>query len=193
MPNGINEKVMKKTKVHMEADIEDLKSKIKSSGSSYLLDPNEEVTDEYAHFYFLGTHGGEEVIFDAILYTLRLQHESELFQQAEKKAVEKFPQYKKIQYEEDESGKLILQNELEEAIGLYMAEVMMCIEEEGSLKLKEHIDWDSEHNFGIGLDIGLHIEKVTPAVISKFVNDFNTDKLKLDPTLYSFQTHPRNS
>lgn len=169
---------------------ENIKSKILASGKSFIFDPEDEVTDEYAHFYFMGSHKGSEVVFDAVLYTLRLQHESELFEVAEHKAAQHFPEYKKICYEEDENGNLKSLDSLEEEIGLYMAEVIMELEEEDQIKVKEHVDFDLHHEFGVGLDIGLNIEKVTLPIIESFIRDFNANTLKLDDTLYSFQTQP---
>ncbi len=167
---------------------QDLIKKIKSSGQTFIFDDDDQLTDDYAHFYFLGPHEGQEVLFDTVLYTLRMQHESELFEIAEQQAVQHFPHYRKIQYEEDENGNLKTLEDQEEEIGLYMAEVMMELEEEGEVKVKEHVDLDLHHDCGIGLDVGLHIEKVTPKIVESFIRDFNADKLILDPGLYSFQT-----
>lgn len=50
------------------------------------------------------------------------------------------------------------------------------------------MEWDPNIDYGIGLDIGLNVEKITPKVIEKFIKDFNEETLKLDKTLYSFQT-----
>ncbi len=167
---------------------QDLISKLTSLGQPYILDSEDQFTDEYAHFYFLGTHEGNEALFDTVLYTLRMQHESELFEIAEHKAAQHFPHYKKIQYEEAENGNLKTLDNLEEEIGLYIAEVIMELEEEGEVKVKEHVDLDLQHDCGIGLDVGLHIDQVTPKIIESFIRDFNADKLTLDPGLYSFQT-----
>ena len=46
----------------------------------------DEHNDEYTHFYFIGLYEGREVIYDTVMYTLRLQHESELFEIAEHRA-----------------------------------------------------------------------------------------------------------
>lgn len=167
--------------------IEQYKDKIIAAKQGYILDDTDEHTDEYVHFYFIGKHNDAEVIFDCILYTLRFQHESELFDIAEHKAAQHFPQYKKIQYEEDENGNLKALDDLEEEIGLYMAEVMVELEEEGDVKVKEHVDLDLGHEFGIGLDVGLNVEVITPELIERFIKDFNADTLKLDNSLYSFQ------
>lgn len=165
--------------------IKEYKKKITASGKNFILD--DENSEEYAHFFFIGTHEGEEVIFDSVLYTLRLQHESELFDVAEQRAAKQFPGYERISYEEDENGDLKTLNNQEEEIGLFLAEVMVELQEEDSVKVSEHVDLDLDHEFGIGLDAGLHIEYVTPEIIQRFIVDFNADTLSLDDTLYSFQ------
>jgi hypothetical protein len=162
--------------------------KMAALGQSFIVDETDENTDEYVHFNFIGKHEDKDVVFDAVLYTLRLQHESEMFEIAEHRAAKHFPNYRKITYEEDENGNLSTLDDEEEEIGLFMAEVIMELEEEGTVKVKEHVDLDVHVDFGVALDIGLHVEKVTPAVIERFIQDFNNDTLKLDDTLYTFQT-----
>ena len=173
--------------------IRDYSLRMKALGLEYLLDEEDENTDEYAHFYFIGKFEGKDVIYDTAIYTLRLHHESELYEIAEHRAAKHFPEYKKITYEEDENGNLAALDPLEEEIGLYMAEVIMTLEEEESVKVKEHVDLDSNTDFGISLDVGLHVEKITPKVIEKFIKDFNEDTLQLDDTLYSFQTQDQEA
>jgi hypothetical protein len=173
--------------------IRDYSLRMKALGLEYLLDEEDENTDEYAHFYFIGKFEGKDVIYDTAIYTLRLHHESELYEIAEHRAAKHFPEYKKITYEEDENGNLAALDPLEEEIGLYMAEVIMTLEEEESVKVKEHVDLDSNTDFGISLDVGLHVEKITPKVIEKFIKDFNEDNLQLDDTLYSFQTQDQEA
>ncbi len=169
--------------------VSDYKRRMKALSSAFLPDENDENTHEYFHFYFTGKDDdGREVVYDAVMYTLRLQHESEMFEIAEHRAAKHFPDYKKITYEEDENGNLSALDDREEEIGLFMAEVIMELEEDGSVKVKEHVDMDVHVDFGIALDIGLHVEKITPSVVEKFINDFNSDSLQLDSTLYSFQT-----
>lgn len=168
--------------------IQQFKSKMTSLNQDFLLDEDDEQTDEYAHFQFIGFYEGKEVIYDAVMYTLRLQHESELFEIAEHRAAKHFPEYKKITYEEDENGNLAALDPLEEEIGLYIAEVIMELEEEEAVKVKEHVDMDPNTDFGVALDIGLHVEKITAREIEKFVRDFNDDTIQLDDSLYSFQT-----
>ena len=168
--------------------IEEYRKRMHSQGKNWLSDDDDENSDEYVHFYFIGLYEGKEVIYDSVMYTLRLQHESELFEIAEHRAAKHFPEYKKISYEEDENGNLENLDPLEEEIGLYMAEVIMELEEEEAVKVKEHVDMDPHTDFGVALDIGLHLEKITEKNIEKFITDFNEDTIRLDETLYSFQT-----
>ena len=53
--------------------------------------------------------------------------------------------------------------------------------------MREHVDMDRNVEFGISLDVGLHLEKIERKDIEKFVRDFNEDTISLDETLYSFQ------
>ncbi len=168
--------------------IQDYRDKMKALGTSYIEDEADERNDEYAHFYFVGLYEGREVIYDTVMYTLRLQHESELFEIAEHRAAQHFPEYRKITYEEDENGNLAALDPLEEEIGLFIAEVIMELEEEESVKVKEHVDLDINTDLGVALDVGLNREKITDADIEKFIRDFNEDTLDLDENLYSFQT-----
>lgn len=168
--------------------IQEYADKISISGKRYLMSAEDEMTDEMAHFYFIGEYEGKEVIFDTVLYTLRLQHESEVFEIAEQRAAKYFPDYEKITYEEDENGNLETLDEREEAIGMFMAEVILELEEEESVKVGEHIAYDPEADFGIGVDVGLNVEEISDAIINQFIEDHNSNSLKLDKTLYSFQT-----
>ena len=153
----------------------------------YIVVDSEENSDEFLNFYFIGVHEGKEVIYDAAIYTLRLQHESELYEIAEHEAAKRFSAFKKIQYEEDENGDMKALDREEEEIGLFMAEIILELEEEEAVKVKEHVDMDTNLDFGIGLDIGLNVTNITDDVVIKFITDFNEDKLVLDSTLYSFQ------
>ncbi|OEK04324.1 hypothetical protein [Roseivirga misakiensis] len=172
-------------------EIEKMRAEI-GSDQSYVVIESEDNSDDFMNFYFIGKHDGKEVIFDAALYTLRLQHSSEIHEMAEHKVAQKFPDFKKISYEEDENGDIEPLDDLEEEIGLYLTEVMDELEEEDAIKVSEHIDVDEHIDFGIGLDVGLNIEKVTHESIEKFIKDFNADAIKLDETLYSFQFDPED-
>jgi len=157
------------------------KLELEKNGQKYLaVDPGNN-SDEYFHFHFVGKHQQQDVIFDCILSTLRLEHESLLYELAEEKAMERFPNYSPTA-----DGKLA--NELEEEVGLYMAEVILEYQEGGDIKVQEFLEVDDSAEFGIGLDVGLQVETITPIVIERFINRFNEGSLQLDETLYTFQS-----
>jgi hypothetical protein len=184
---------MEQNKGYDPETIREYRTRMIGLGKSYLMDDEDENTDEYVHFYFIGKFEGKEVIYDAVIYTLRLHHESELYEIAEHRAAKHFPEFKKITYDEDENGNLEALDPLQEEIGLFMAEVILELEEDDAVKVKEHVEIDSNSEFGIALDVGLQAEKVTPKIIEKFIKDYNEDNLKLDETLYSFQTQDQEA
>lgn len=169
------------------AVLEEYKERITASGRNYLIEHSEDNSDEYVNFFFIGNFEGKEVIYDASVYTLRLHHESELYEIAEHQAAVHFPKFNGIHYREDENGDLMALDDSEEEIGLYMAEIMMNLEDEGEVKVQEHLELDTNVDFGIGLNAALNVDTITPEVISKFIKDYNEDMLQLDDTFYTFQ------
>lgn len=168
--------------------IEALKQELTASGKSYKIIPSEDNSEEFVNFYFVGMHEGREVIYDAALYTLRLHHSSEVYELAEHRAAKKFPNFKGIHYEEDENGNLKPLSADEEEIGLYITEMIMELEEEEEVKVQEFIDIDTNHDYGLGLDAALNLDRIDEQTISKFVKEFNEDTIELDDTLYAFQS-----
>jgi hypothetical protein len=168
--------------------IENLKAELKKSGKSFKIIPDDENSDEFVNFYFIGKFEGKEVIYDAALYTLRLHHASEVYELAEHEAAKKFPNFKGINYEEDENGNMKPLSSEEEEIGWFITEIIMDLEEEEAVKVQEFVDLDTNHDFGIGLDAALNVEEINEKVVAKFIQEFNDDTLVLDETLYSFQT-----
>jgi hypothetical protein len=169
-------------------NIEILKSDLQKSGKNFKIIPDEENSDEFVNFYFVGMQEGKEVIYDAALYTLRLHHASEVYELAEHEAAKKFPNFKGINYEEDENGNMKPLSSEEEEIGWFITEMIMEMEEEETVKVQEFIDIDTNHDYGVGLDAALNLEEINEDAISKFVKEFNDDTIVLDDTLYSFQT-----
>lgn len=168
--------------------IKEYQDEMKKNKRNYVLQNEEDNTDEFVNFCFVGMYEGKQVIYDTILYSLRLHHNSELFEIAEHKAAKRFPEFRSIKYEEDENGDLAKLDDKEEEIGLYMTEVIFDLEEEEAVKVKEHIEVDKHLDFGVGLSVCLNFDKVSAEIIEKFIIDFNEDTLKLDETLYSFQS-----
>ncbi len=170
-----------------EKEIIKFKEELKRGNGVYTLNQNGDNSDEFVNFYFLGKYQGKNVIYDAALYTLKLHHQSEMYEIAEHEAAKKFPHFKKIEYVEDEFGDIKMLDNLEEEIGLFMSEKMLEMEEEESVKVKEFCELDPNIDFGIGVDACLNIDTVDDKAIRKFIKEFNDDELKLDTTLYSFQ------
>ncbi len=168
--------------------INDYRERMKKGGKNYILAQSDDNGPEFKNFFFVGMYEGKEVIYDAALYTLRLHHNSELYELAEHRAANHFPEFKRINYREDENGDLQALDDLEEEIGLYMAEVMMELEAEGDIRVSEFIDIDPKITFGIGLDAALNVDQIDDKVITTFVRKYNEDSLTLDSTSYTFHT-----
>jgi hypothetical protein len=168
--------------------IEELKAELKKSGKTFKILPDEDNSDEFVNFYFVGMYEGKEVIYDAALYTLRLHHSSEVYELAEHKAAQKFPNFKGISYDEDENGNMIPLTSEQEEVGWFITEIIMEIEEDESVKVQEFVDIDTNHDYGIGLDAALNIEHIDDKIISKFIKTFNDDTLELDDTMYTYMS-----
>ncbi|MCX8490156.1 MAG: hypothetical protein ORN54_03735 [Cyclobacteriaceae bacterium] len=165
--------------------IAEFQTKLDSIGMKFLPVDENDNSDEFFHFRFLGNYQGKRIIYDAVLTTLRLEHESELYELAESITAERFPKWNRdtSSTEINTAQEAILQEE----IGLHLAEVILGLQEEGAIKVKEYLDIDEDGDFGVSLDVGLQIERITPLVIEQFIDQFTNDKLLLDDTLYSFQ------
>ena len=166
--------------------IAEYRRKMEARKKPFLIVESEDNSEEYVNFNFIGNYEGREVIYDAVIFTLRLHYHSELYEIAEHKAAQRFPNFKNIRYEEDENGDLKALSSEQEEIGLFMAEVMMELEEEESVQVQEHVELDPNVDFGIGLDAALNVDKITDKVIQGFVEQYNAGTLQLDDTLYTF-------
>lgn len=169
-------------------NISKLKEDLGKLGSTYKIIPDDENSEEFVNFYFIGMYEGREVIYDAALYTLRLHHSSEVYELAEHKAAQKFPNFNGISYEEDDDGNMLPLTSEQEEVGWFITEIIMDIEEDEAVKVQEFVDIDTNHDFGIGLDASLNVDQIDDKVIKKFILEFNDDTLKLDDTAYSFQS-----
>lgn len=173
--------------------IEELKSELKKTGKSFKIIPDEENSDEFVNFYFIGMYEGKSVIYDAAVYTLRLHHASEVYEIAEHEAAKKFPNFNGISYEEDENGNMLPLTSDQEEIGWFITEMIMEMEEEETVKVQEFIDIDTHHDFGIGLDAALHVDSIDEDVITKFIAEFNDDTIELDETMYAYQSEAEDA
>ncbi|MFM1913303.1 MAG: hypothetical protein RIR51_1141 [Bacteroidota bacterium] len=173
-----------------QAEIDNLKSLCKQANQSFIFIDDEDLPvsneNEMVHIQFIGKHEGQEVIYDAILFTLQLHYSSLIYEEAERQAVKKFPLYVPLEkrdetYQENEA--------IDEEVEMMVLEIIEELEEEDSLKVSEYLDIDLNFEFGIGLEAALYIPKLEEDVIEKFIQDFNNGRLKLDTTLYSFKSN----
>ena len=67
-----------------------------------------------------------------------------------------------------------------------LTELIEEIEETEAVKVQEHIEMDTEFEYGIGLDVCLNAEEIDDEVIGQFIRHFNSNAISLDNTLYSF-------
>lgn len=140
---------------------------------------------ELAHVQFIGDYKGQEVIYDAIIYTLRLHHSSLVYEKAVEQAQKVYPNYLPL----DERGpKYVITPEMEEEAEELITELIESIEDEEEVKVKEHLEIEPDFEYGVGLDACLNVEAITDEIVTKFIEDFNSGRLKLDTTLYSFSS-----
>jgi hypothetical protein len=141
---------------------------------------------EMVHIQFLGRYNDQEVIYDAIICTLQLHYSSQLYEAAEKEAIEQFPQYVPIENRGDDFE---ADQELDEEVELMVLEIMEELEENEEIKVAEYIEIDENFEFGIGLEAALLVPALEDEIISKFISDFNEGNLSLDPSLYTFNSN----
>ena len=168
-------------------EITRVKQLCQQAGRPYVINDNEPQGEEYAHFIFVGRHEGREVVFDSVLYTLRLHHMSVLYEMAEDKACERFPEYNRVDSEDDEDLNSHLPDDKLEEIELFKAEIMDELEETEEVKVQEYVNVDTDFDYGYALEACLDVDEITQPVIEQFVRDYTAGTLRLDPTLYSFK------
>ena len=170
------------------AEINELRQEALAQGQVFVYNEDEHKNENYAHFYFVGNYNGKEVIFNAVIFTLKLMHGSVLYDIAETKTQEKFPNYKKWDLTEDENGEFTLPDEedLDPDAEYYKAMIMEEMEESEEVKVQETLEIDESFDYGVGLEAALNIDEVTDEAIANFVIAYNNGTFKLDETLYSF-------
>lgn len=170
------------------AIIQELKDECAAAEQDFMYidtdEMDESIADDLVHVEFVGIYKGKEVIYDAIIYTLRMLHSGMVYEEAEKRVMKMFPLYVPLEnrdetYQDDES--------VDEEVELMITEVMEEIEENEEIKILEHVEIDDEAEYGIGLDVALNVEEITHEVVVNFVENFKNNTLKLDPTLYAFR------
>ncbi len=170
-------------------EISKLKAECRQEGRNFIYVEDEfeedESIDEHAHVQFTGNYEGKEVIYDALIYTLRLHHSALVYDVALERLQKQIPGY--LPPDERGPGSKITPETDEEA-ELLLTELIDEIEENEEVKVQEHIDIESDFDFGIGLEVGLNVETIEEETITAFIRDFNSGQLKLDTGIYSFRS-----
>ncbi|GAB3885612.1 hypothetical protein [Spirosoma agri] len=168
-------------------EINALKEECQQEGKSFVYVEDDDLdvleSGECVHIQFPGEYQGQEVIFDALVYTLRLHHSSLVYEMAVEQVQKTFPEYVPP---EDRKPNYKITPELEEEAETALTEIIDEIEETETVKVQEHVEVDNEFDYGISLDICLNVEEVTDEVIENFIRNFKANSLNLDNTLYSF-------
>ena len=168
-------------------EISALKEECQQEGKSfvYVEDDDLDVLDsgECVHIQFPGQYQGQEVVYDALVYTLRLHHSSLVYEMAVEQVQKTYPEYVPP---EDRTLNYTIASDLEEEAETALTEIIEEIEETETVKVQEHIELDTNSDYGIALDVCRNVEEITDEVIENFIRDFKANALQLDTTLYSF-------
>ncbi|ACT91716.1 hypothetical protein [Dyadobacter fermentans] len=164
-----------------------LKEECKAENSNFIYVEDEFEDDddnnEHAHVQFVGTYKNQEVIFDALIYTLRLHHSTLVYDEALERLKKEMPNY--ISQDERPANYKISEEQEDEA-ELLLTEFIEEIEENEEITVREHVEIDDKFEYGVGLEVGLNKTEINDKVISDFIEAYTAGKVELDPTLFSF-------
>ena len=165
-----------------------LREECKSERSTYIhvddeLGEDEEENNEHAHIQFVGKYEEKEVIYDALIYTLRLHHSTLVYDAALERLKKVMPDYVSM---DERPENYVCDDEKDEEAELLLTEFIEEIEENEEITVREHIETDTDFDYGIGLEVGLNKTEINEKVINDFILRFNAGRIQLDPTLFSF-------
>ena len=171
-------------------EIAQLKKECRAEGMNFIyvedeFEEDEHDNNEHAHVQFIGYHNSREVVYDALIYTLRLHHSTLVYDLALERVQKQIPGY----IPPDERGiDMAEDDEKDEEAELLLTEFIEEIEEDEEIKVSEHVEIDTDFEYGVGLEVGLNKEEITEKVINDFIAHFNADRLNLDKAVYSFRS-----
>lgn len=157
-------------------EIELLRAECQKEGKPYVIvedESNFAETGQAAHFQFVGAYEGKEVIYDVLMTTLEMEYQLELYDTAMEEISG-----------EVRKAKITDEKKLEELL----EDTMDMLEEEGAVKVAEQLSIDPDFDFGIGVEYVKHVPVIDNDQILLFIEEFSADKIKLDKTLYSFDS-----
>ena len=170
-------------------EIQQLKDLCVAENRSFIYVEDEDFPEmdlkEMVHVQFVGQFKQQEVIYDAIISTLQLHYSSQLYEAAEKEVMEQFPKYVPLENRDENYQS---DPELDEEVEMIILEIIEELEENEEIKVAEFIELDENFEFGISLEAALMVPSLEEDIIHTFIHDFNSGKLSLDPSLYSFNS-----
>lgn len=170
-------------------EINALKEECRQEGKSFVYVEDDDLdvleSGECVHIQFPGSYQGQEVVFDALVYTLRLHHSSLVYEMAVEQVQKAYPTYVPP---EDRKPSYTIDPDLEDEAETALTEIIEEIEETETVKVQEHVEVDTNFEYGISLDVCLNVEEITDEVIENFIRNFKANTLHLDNTLYSFMS-----
>lgn len=168
-------------------EISALKEECRQEGRSFVYVEDDDLdvleSGECVHIQFPGQYQGQEVVYDALVYTLRLHHSSLVYEMAVEQVRKTYPEY--VPPEDRKPGYKIAP-EMEEEAETALTEIIEEIEETETVKVQEHVEIDTDFDYGVSLDVCLNVEEITDEVVENFVRSYKANTLHLDNTLYSF-------
>ena len=169
-------------------EIEQLRQECKAEQANFIyvdddFEDDDDENNEHAHIQFVGKHNGAEVIYDALIYTLRLHHSTLVYDEALERLKKQMPEYVS---QDERPANYKIDPEKEDEAELLLTEFIEEIEENEEITVREHVETDESFEYGIGLEVGLNKTEINDKVINEFLEAFNAGKVELDQTLYSF-------
>ncbi|MEN7548418.1 hypothetical protein AAG747_10895 [Rapidithrix thailandica] len=159
----------------MSYSVEELRALLSQQNRPYLLHDDNAIEDDCARFYFIGKHQNKEVVFDAFLYPLEMEYFANLEEAAKDAVLELRPEFEGKDFEAEEGEHVEM---LDQAI--------QELAEDEEFEVKEFVDVDDIDLPNVSLDACLHVPEINEEVVLKFVQDYTSGNLQLDPTFYSF-------
>jgi len=147
------------------------------------FEDDEEENNEHAHVQFVGMYKDKEVVYDALIYTLRLHHSTLVYDAALERLKKEMPNYVSPDERTDDYPD---DPEQDEEAELLLTEFIEEIEENEEISVREHVETDDQFEYGIGLEVGLNKTEINEKVVNDFIIRFNAGRIQLDPTLYHF-------
>lgn len=170
-------------------EIQKLKNLCKDSGKSFVTIDDEDLPvgndNEMAHIQFVGLFKGQEVIFDAMIYTLQIHYSSVIYEEAEREVCKQYPLYVPLDHR-DETYQA--NEQLDEEVEMMILEIIDALEENDEVKVSEFLTIDEDFEFGIGIEAAIYVPELNEEVIGSFVKQFKEGSFVPDMTLYSFKS-----